>query len=204
MLPRAWAVDIRIQAGIGRFFAAKFRSALAYPSQAANGGSFGNIGRREMPGPKLANIAKGVYRPDVSFGYEYQLRGHWLDRLQAIDEDIARMEKLPKGGIAVDRRTPRFALHGIAVTRLPRAFSRARRSTWRCRWKPPKAAAVILHYRHVNQVERFATLEMTASKKRVPRPHTGRVHEVSVPDAVLLRAARERTSSRCTPGLGPR
>ena len=37
--------------------------------------------------------AQNVYASDVTFGLEKQLRGHWLDRLAAIDEDIADMEK---------------------------------------------------------------------------------------------------------------
>jgi len=43
---------------------------------------------------ELAQAAKGVYRDDITFGPEYFQRGHWLDRLPAMDADIADMEKL--------------------------------------------------------------------------------------------------------------
>ena len=42
---------------------------------------------------ELANRAKGVYVTDITVGEHPQLRGHWLDRLPAIDADIAAIEK---------------------------------------------------------------------------------------------------------------
>ena len=41
---------------------------------------------------QAANRAKGVYVPDITVGENPQLRGHWLDRLPAIDTDIAAVE----------------------------------------------------------------------------------------------------------------
>ncbi len=156
--PRAWAIDIRILAGIGQFFAAKFRAAVAY-HQGDAAGAIAHYKTARDAWARFALPAKDAYRPDITFGYEYQLRGHWLDRLAAIDEDIARLEKLPAP-------PPRLA---------PPPGERA---AWPCRHTPPPAfhpgapvdvalavegAAPVLRYRHVNQVERFTAAPMTRS-----------------------------------------
>ena len=107
--PRAWAADIRIMAGLGRFFAAKFRAAVAY-GRGSNPEALAEYRKARAAWAQLANTAKDVYRPDVTFGYDYQLRGHWLDRLAAIDEDIARMEKLPAATAAAPRDIARHSL----------------------------------------------------------------------------------------------
>src|SRR5438128_8599544 len=45
---------------------------------------------------ELARKADGVYARDLTFGLARHLRGHWSDRLPAIDQDIERMGK--RGG----------------------------------------------------------------------------------------------------------
>jgi hypothetical protein len=159
--PRQWAVDIRIQAGLGRFFAAKFRAAAAWHRQDSATAIREYKSAREA-WAKLADAAKGVYRPDVSFGYDYQLRGHWLDRLTAIDEDIARIEKLVSGQAA----SPALK------SEMPVRVRCDCQHTPPARFRPgaaieigfvaePRPAAAILYYRRVNQVERFVTAAMT-------------------------------------------
>ena len=171
--PRLWAVDIEIQAGIGRFFAAKFRSAIHWAGFEQRGdrpsleAAIEQYKAAREAWAKLASVAK-VYRPDVSYGYEYQLRGHWLDRLPAIDEDIARMEQRLAGA------TPG---PGKIATSAPRRLE----SQWKCGHKPPapfapgkpidvalsvadeRPQSAVLRYRRVNQVERFAAIDMTPS-----------------------------------------
>jgi hypothetical protein len=169
-VPRAWSIDIQIMAGLGRFFAAKFRSAVAYQLGAV-ADALAQYRKARDVWAKLANVAKGVYRPDVSFGYDYQLRGHWLDRLVQIDEDIARMEKATG-----ERRSDDIG---------------KRRASLSCTHTPPahfKAGAPVevtiafegirprLRYRHVNQVESFAAVEMTKSgsefRAQIPAAYT--------------------------------
>ena len=45
---------------------------------------------------ELANSVKDVYKPDITIGELDVIRGHWLDRLPAIDEDIGFMRKKPE------------------------------------------------------------------------------------------------------------
>ncbi len=97
---RRLKVDATIQAGLGNFFAAKFRAGVFYSlylrmkdPKALRESLHENRAARAA-WAELANVAKGIYRDDVTCGPDYYQRGHWLDRLAAMDEDIADMEKL--------------------------------------------------------------------------------------------------------------
>jgi hypothetical protein len=97
---RRLAADVAIQAGLGRFFAAKFRAGALYALYARGGHRAAleealkaNRAARAA-WVELADAAKDVYRHDITFGPEYFQRGHWLDRLPAMEADIADMEKL--------------------------------------------------------------------------------------------------------------
>src|SRR5262249_38985339 len=175
--PRRWAEDIAIQAGIGRFFAAKFRSGVLWAiyektsGRAALEGSLKQYRAARSAWAAFAERAKSVYLPDIPFGYEYQQRGHWIDRLAQIDEDIAKMEaKL------ADAKPNGAAEKAIAAVLAPVA-----RPQWNVRhtWPPifrggqpltlsltvegKQPASTTLHYRHVNQVERFVTVPMSGT-----------------------------------------
>ena len=97
---RRLAVDVTIQAGLGKFFAAKFRAGVLfaiyqrsqYPPALEAALKANRAARATWA--ELAAAAKGIYRDDVTFGPEYFQRGHWQDRLAAMDDDIADMEKL--------------------------------------------------------------------------------------------------------------
>jgi hypothetical protein len=174
---RRWAVDIGIQAGIGRFFAAKFRSGVLWAihektgDRAALEEALKQYRAARAAWAAFAELAKAVYRPDIPFGYDYQLRGHWIDRLVQIDEDIVRMEKA-----LADARPNDAAAKAVAAVLSP-----APRPAWNCRHTAPprfqpgkpvpillavegrQPSAVTLHYRHVNQVERFVTVPMSGA-----------------------------------------
>ncbi|HEY3914454.1 MAG TPA: hypothetical protein VGN61_08215, partial [Verrucomicrobiae bacterium] len=97
---RRLQIDATIQGKLGKFFAAKLRSGVFYSfylrtndSQALrNAIAAGRAGRATWA--ELANTAKNVYSEDVTFGPDYYQRGHWMDRLAAIDADIADLEKV--------------------------------------------------------------------------------------------------------------
>jgi len=97
---RRWAADIKIQCGIGRFFAWKFRAAAlfaiyekAHYLPALDQAIVAYHKARQM-WAGMAGGAAQVYRAEVTFGPGAFQRGHWCDRVKAIDEDIADMEKL--------------------------------------------------------------------------------------------------------------
>ena len=43
---------------------------------------------------ELARRAESVYARDITFGPDRYQRGHWLDRLPAIEQDVDKMAKL--------------------------------------------------------------------------------------------------------------
>jgi hypothetical protein len=96
---RRMAVDVAIQVGLGRFFGAKFRSGVLYAIFEQTGDrtaleqSLRMYQRARTFWAELANRARDVYKSDITVGEMDIQRGHWLDRLPAIDEDIALMAK---------------------------------------------------------------------------------------------------------------
>ena len=97
---RRWQTDAAIQAGLGRFYAAKFRSGANYslylktkePAALREALREGQASRASWR--KLADAARGVYAADVTYGPDYYQRGHWTDRVDAMNEDLADLEKL--------------------------------------------------------------------------------------------------------------
>ena len=184
------AVDVAIQAGLGRFFAAKFRAGVLYAIYERSGyrpalESAINVHQMaRVAWAELAGQARDVYVPDITFGTEYFQRGHWLDRLPAIDADTADMEKLlkqePESGTAplkVDRKVvekamrqalakpehdenpPLAGLHEPAPS-----FQRGQPLTIVAH--VPKVSNLFmisglrLRYRHINQAEIWQMIEM--------------------------------------------
>jgi hypothetical protein len=171
---RRLAVDVRIQAGIGKFFAAKLRAGVLYAiyeataDRAALDAALGQYRAARSSWIELAGVAKGVYVGDVTAGEQPWLRGCWQDRLVAIDEDIAAMA----GKTAV------AAEPGDAATeRISRVLAKWPRVVNECRHTPPQfmirgsdtpievslerqPSQAVLYYRRVSQAERFECVEM--------------------------------------------
>ena len=187
---RRMVVDIAVQAGLGRFFGAKFRAGVLYRigertgSRAAFEESVKAYRAARDAWSELANRAKGVYLPDVTFGAERQLRGHWLDRLPAMDADIAALSA------KLDQAKPgppddRVALAIQAAVGRPHRQSLALRHTPAARFRPGQPleielaaersfASVVLYYRHVTHEERYQTVGMQA---------LGRSYRATIPAA---------------------
>jgi hypothetical protein len=167
--------DVRIQIGLGEFFAAKFRAALLYrvfeQTHDAKAGEAA-VARYEAARAAwaaMADRAAIVYRADIAYGRTPFRRGHWSDRLPAIDTDIAAMKvAVGKTNTAPGRDaalliaavTGRPARPQIAVVHsVPVRFHPGSDLTLSC-----KAAADVtatLHYRHVDQAERWTSVPMT-------------------------------------------
>ena len=90
--------DAAIQSGIAHFFAAKLRAGLYFAlwqkgkSRDAGARAIECYNQARDAWAKLAARAKSVYASDVSYGEIPQRRGHWMDRLAAIDADLAAMK----------------------------------------------------------------------------------------------------------------
>ena len=174
--------DVEIQIGLGRFFAGNLRSgvllAIFEQSDEAQAGRLAldqyRLAREAWAA--MAAHAAVVYQADISYGSIAIRRGAWKDRLAAIDRDMdamaVRVKSVERGGEAT--QSTRQAIQ--AATRRPM------RASIDCTHTPPAAfqpgaplalsiavsqssaadtlASVILHYRHVNQAERWKQAEM--------------------------------------------
>lgn len=177
---RRMAIDVAITIGLGRFFAWKLRSGVLWAlydrtgERAALEEALKAYRAARATWEELAVRASGIYATDVTFGYDRQLRGHWLDRLPAIDEDIAEMARRPASGSQASERV---------ADAIREALSPPPRPVFECRHAPParfqpgkpleielaskeRPAAVRLHYRHVNQAELWRVVEMAVRGDR--------------------------------------
>ncbi|QDK79927.1 hypothetical protein EXU85_15440 [Spirosoma sp. KCTC 42546] len=178
---RRIAIDIAMQIALGRFFASKFRAGVLYAifdqtgDRSALEQSLKAYRTARSVWADLANQAKGVYKSDITVGEQPFLRGHWLDRLPAIDQDLAAMtQKLEQAERSADTSA------GRAQAAVQIAMGRPRRSVTDCRHPQPQPfqagqavpielspakaiKSIRLYYRHVDQAERYEMVEMQAA-----------------------------------------
>jgi hypothetical protein len=166
-----------MQVQLGRFFATRFRSGVLYAvyqqSQDARAltKSVEFYKQSRDIWAKLAQMATPVYVSNVSVGEHPYQHGHWADRLPAMDEDIALVEAQlaqakpgtsPAVTAAISAATATPARRTAAVVHAPaRAFAKG--DSLDIDAKSQGASAMRLHYRHVNQAERFQIVTMEAS-----------------------------------------
>jgi hypothetical protein len=171
---RRLQIDVDLQIGLGRFFAAKFRSGVLYVIHQKTGDRWAleeavkayRQARGAWAGMKESASA---YSADLSVSDRFDERGQWNDRLALIDADIAEMEQGLDAAFEIDDE--RVAAAVAEVLRRPN------RAVVKCRHQPPprfrrketlpvqitvltKARSVRMYYRHVNQAERFESVEM--------------------------------------------
>ncbi len=184
---RRFAIDVEVQLALGRFWASKLRAGVLFAL-------FERTGQRALLDAALAQyraarqtwshlieVTKAVYVPDVSYGEGWFQRGHWSDRIAAIDRDIAAMEQAAAEPtlvkqISAERVT---ALQHAALDRPPFVAAEATHvppaSFHRGSFvalelivgaSVPRPAEVRLLYRHANQAEawRVAAMELTADR----------------------------------------
>ncbi len=180
---RRMAIDVAIQVGLGRFFGAKFRAGVLYAIFEQSGDrtalerSLEMYQKARSYWAELANRARDVYKPDITVGEMDVQRGHWLDRLPAIDEDIALMaEKLEQ------TQSSTVAQQDNVRLAIQEATGRPVRASAVCHHIQPERfkagepldielsiekaiGSVRLFYRHVNHAERFETVEMQLTGK---------------------------------------
>jgi len=166
-------IDVAIQSGLGRFFAAKFRAGVLYAIHERTGDRAAleeaikcyRGARTAWAG--LAEDAK-VYVPDITVGELPWLRGHWLDRRPAIDADIAVLDKrLPSATLTNDPKVKAAIAEATGRPQRPSAAMRhrppdrfRRKQALALELTGPVLASARLQYRHVNQAERWQSAVM--------------------------------------------
>jgi hypothetical protein len=180
---RRWTLDVRITAALGQFFAQKLRAGVGYTLYTETGDitalrtAVARYQDARSTWAEAAALAAGPYKADLTFGPEPFLRGHWTDRLAAIDEDIRALAALLRqaevGATPPGRwPTPPAALQAQLDERRPEQPLRHDQPPSFTPGQPlailvtaatglAAPAQVELHYRHVNQAERYTVAAMT-------------------------------------------
>jgi len=186
--------DVRIQVGLAQFFAAQLRSGVLFDIYRRTGDgtareqAIAACRRARNAWASMAERAQRVYRADITFGETPVRRGHWMDRLPAIDKDLAAMEAAhlePAHAIEVNAEVTELAIRA--------AMEQPRRVSVKCDHIPPErfqpgnsvsiglrpggpVASARLHYRRVNQAERWQVLDMErdgpAFRTAIPADYT--------------------------------
>lgn len=175
---RRTAIDVRVQAELGRFFARRARAGVHYALYERTNAvahldyAIQNYERAREAFASVAAITSGVYSADVTFGNRPSERGHWADRLPAIDSDLAAMRhkrrtaqppgRAAREPLSIPRRP---ACPGISH-QAPRSFIRGLPVDLAVESTDGRAASVSLHYRHLNQAEDYRVQELSRDGKR--------------------------------------
>jgi hypothetical protein len=168
---RRLEIDVRAQLGLGRFFAAKMRSAVAWalyqadkkPENLRDALFYARAARDAWKG--IVAVTKGAYLPDITFGELPHQRGSWADRLPSIEQDVLFLEQAAGGPAAGavtpsaawlnPRRDPPPCQHAP-----PASFTPGKPLTVQF-YAPKKGLAMVrIHYRRVTHAERFLVQPM--------------------------------------------
>ena len=188
---RRLAIDVAMQIALGRFYGAKLRSGVLYAIYERSGDRIAleealtAYRKARAIWAELGNRAKAVYISDITVGERPHLRGHWLDRLPAMDGDLADMARRLELARPIEPR-PEPVRAAVAE-----ALGRPQRPSVDCRHSPPSRfrpgspleielvlekgaglASARLYYRHVNQAERYesADMELRDNRRRAVIP----------------------------------
>jgi hypothetical protein len=222
---RRLAIDTEIQAGTASYFADKLRAAVAYAfyqktgDRAAIREALRRYGASRDAWAKLSKTAKGVYVDDVTFGPNSVLRGHWADRLAAIDQDLSDMDvqskkELPASDPLAPAWNAAISHPGLKVT--------PRQSRPQCQHLPPatfhpgqpiplevavetgyRLASVVLHYRHVDQSDEYRVVEMSADGGRYRATIPGEYTDSAYPLLYYFVLRNPKGAAWLHPGLNP-
>ncbi len=179
---RRLSADVAIQAGTGRFFAHKLRSAVLWSlyertgDRAALTEAAKAYRTARQTWASMAEMAKTIYASDVTYGPNANLRGHWFDRIPGIDGDLGDMEKrLAEENAAISHLSSDPAMMRRAIQKVlarPQRPSLSGQHTPPAQFDPGKplelsvsfgqsdSRKVSLLYRHADQSQRWRAEEM--------------------------------------------
>ncbi len=169
---RRMAIDVKMQIALGRFFAGRFRAGVLYAiferkeDQAPLREAVKQYRAAREIWAAMAQGAKSVYVDDVTVGEQAWLRGHWMDRLPAMDADIEAVSKHMVENAPQTVTAVRFepTVRNVAeCSHTPSARFNAK-AALALELKGPREASARLWYRHFDQAERWVSVEMKAAE----------------------------------------
>lgn len=182
---RRFAIDTTAQVGLGRFFAHKFRATVLYALYARSGDA--NAKQKALTEYQaaraawqtIADVTKGAYVADMTYGPGNFQRGTWADRLAGIDQDIKTMESQnvapqPAGANMIDKvmATPIRPKGDSATHHSPASFKRGQAVDLSISAGGVKSVTLV--YRHTHQAESWQSAPMSAQ---------GSTHTAQIPAA---------------------
>lgn len=192
---RRLVIDIAVHNGLGQFFAGKLRAAIAYGLYQERGDLdslrdavyFYRSAREAWS--DIVQQTRKVYVENLDFGHRPSIRGHWADRLPAIDKDLNYMEQLLKDKVGQSSfilEAPSLAAAHWLKPRPATPLCQHHRPTQFHPGKPldivlnaRQVKTVKLHYRHVNQVETYVVETMAGHhgtwRHTIPNEYTDSV-----------------------------
>ncbi|HIZ37236.1 MAG TPA: hypothetical protein H9815_15785 [Candidatus Ruania gallistercoris] len=181
---RRTAVDIAVLARLGAYFADTTRAGIAYALHTRlHGSAYLRAAVRHARQARdayaaIADLTTGVYVGDLAFGDRASERGHWADRLPAIDRDLADLEDELAGAQPSSQRgtvttVPEAGQRPIADWQVPGTFEPGSPIAVRVTLAGDVDCRVDLHYRHLNQAEQWVSMGMSAR---------GHHHEATIPE----------------------
>lgn len=221
-------IDVSVQSGLGRFLAQKLRAgvALALFERVGDHAAFDQAldyyrAARDV-WARIVKTTKGVYMDDLAFGREAHLRGHWADRLPAIDKDIAELEKRGKEQPVANPTDAEKPVSGALLLSAALAAAEEPASRPPCQHLPPasfkrgvplviemavkasdRLAQVGLHYRHVNQAEEFRRVEFSGQGNRYQQVIPGDYTDSPYPLMYFFELRANNDQTWFYPGLAP-
>lgn len=96
---RRVAVDVRIQAKLAEFYAARLRAGIRYALYQRTGdgvelsAAVGEYDAARMAMATVVGLAHGIYTTDIAFGDRPTERGTWADRLEQLEADLAMLRQ---------------------------------------------------------------------------------------------------------------
>jgi len=219
---RRFAEDIKIQAALGQFFGAKFRSGALFRIYERTGdpkaleASLKTYRSARASWASMANRANAVYMSDITVGENPQLRGHWSDRLPAIDEDIMLLAKQAAriNAAAASPERTEYAIRAI--------LARPSRASLKCQHQPAstfrpgeplsvklsvekgsKPVTARIYYRHVTQAERYESAEMDMRDGRYHAAIPASYTDSPYPLEYYFELRHGPESAWLYPGFGP-
>ena len=215
---RRAAIDVAMQIGIGRFFAAKFRSGVLYAIHEKTGDRealerslTAYRGARDV-WAAFAQGASKVYVADITFGPLPHQRGQWADRVAAMDADIAllakKLDSTPVGGTQ----------SAEVKAAIAEALGKPQRIKVSCNHVPAQsfvagkqldiglevadAASMEMFYRHVNQGERYQTVAMTRAANGFTATIPAAYTDLPYPLEYYFEVRQSPKEATLYPGLG--
>jgi hypothetical protein len=217
---RRLMADVAIQCGLGRFFGGKLRAGVSYALYARTNDRAALHRATELywaardAWAELAARAS-VYCDDLTVGLAAHLRGHWRDRLPAIDLHIADMEQvLEQAGAAAplatrpdscapDQPPPRPTCHHVPASSFRPGQPILVGLEVLIQDPSLGPTSVRLHYRHVNQAEAYVSAEMEAGPRCFRAVIPGAYSDSPYPLQYFFELRSGPGSAWLYPGLDP-